>query len=159
MANDEDTQPSHSTAVLPVITPTEVALAELMKEVRGARADISLVSNDLGIVKDRVGIIESWKNDQDARASRNSAGVKNLSATDEHLSTAQAATHALTVATAEKVELLTTSQQLQTEILKRVDRFFDLCDAFRKHPLTKLVAAILVLVLGGYAASKGLTFK
>jgi 23S rRNA pseudoU1915 N3-methylase RlmH len=58
---------------------------------------------------------------------------------------------------AKKVDALLTSQGLQTAILQRVDRFFDLCDRVRQHRLTKLVLALLTLAAAGYATSKGIS--
>lgn len=56
--------------------------AEVNSGLTHLTADVQLVSNDLGIVKDRVAIIEGWKNDQDARAARNSKRVQQVSESD-----------------------------------------------------------------------------
>ena len=55
---------------------------ELTREVKGARSDIALVSNDLGLLKERVVLIEKRVTDGEERAARTSNAVKGQSQTD-----------------------------------------------------------------------------
>jgi len=53
------------TTQLPAVPEWAVELTRLAKttkeEVRGLRADVGLVANDLSLVKERVAIIETWR--------------------------------------------------------------------------------------------------
>lgn len=69
----DEKQPEKPTVELPAVPPWAI---ELTREVRGARADIGLVSNDLGVVKDRLLIVEKWKGEAELRASRTSERVR-----------------------------------------------------------------------------------
>ncbi len=61
-----------------------VELTQAMKSgIAEVRADVALVSNDLGLLKTRVSIMEGLRTEDDMRASKYSGGIKNLSKSDE----------------------------------------------------------------------------
>ncbi len=127
--SEDETLPGTTTAALAVIDPVLVALTKLTLSVERVGADVRLVSNDLGIVKDRLVIVENWKGEQDMRASRTSTGVRNLSLSDlEHaaqLAQERGAREALAkevaaikVDTAAQTEMLVTIRDAVTGVLK-----------------------------------------
>lgn len=124
---------------------THDLLVELTREVRGARADISLVSNDLGIVKDRLVIVETWKNDVDTRANRTSLRVEQASKVDLEQAAALAAEKVAREELAAKVDAL-------LAIGTRLDRL-------TKNPIAKAIATIVGFALVSYAASKGISIR
>lgn len=75
----DDKPQEKATVQLPAVPDWAI---ELTREVKGARADIGLVSNDLGVVKDRLNIVEAWKVEQDARAAKNSMRAQQSSEVD-----------------------------------------------------------------------------
>ncbi len=133
-------------------SPVEIAIAKLSAAVeagfREARVDGALMRNDISNIKDRVGTIESWKNDHDARASRTSLKVQQASehdlAHDAQLSQERTAREAL----ATKVDELDTKQDTQLAILARLDKV-------ASNPLVKTLAAMLATALITWLASHG----
>ena len=120
---------------------THALLVELTKEVRGARADISLVSNDLGIVKDRLVIVETWKNDVDTRANRTSMRVEQASKVDLEQAAALAA---------EKVA--------REELATKVDTLLAIgtrLDKVTSNPMVKVLFGMLLTAAVSYLAGKG----
>ncbi len=164
MSNEDETQPSGrrdpraeppeqpKTTQIPAISPIEVAITQLTRTVesgiRELRADVGLVSNDLSIVKDRVGIIESWKNDQDARASRTSAGVRSLSTTDAAHEAQLAQERAAREALAKEVSDLKATNETQLAILGRLDKV-------ASNPLVKTLGAMLATAVITWLATHG----
>lgn len=150
MIDDRKEPPDQpKTTQLPVVPQWAIELTAAMKDgLRELSADIKLVSNDLSIVKDRVGIIESWKNDQDARAHRASDGVRQLSTTDAAHDAQLAQERMAREELAAKVDSLTQTQATQLAILGRLD-------AIAKNPLAKTVAAMLATALVTWLASHG----
>lgn len=140
---DEDKPPmppQPTTKQLPAMTDRAL-LEDLAREMRGARADIGLVSNDLGIVKDRLVIVENWKGEQDARASKLSGGVRGLSQSE-------AGQNMQIASLSVKVDELSKTNETQLAILARLDKV-------ASNPLVKTVMTILVTVLGTWAAAHG----
>ena len=129
MSAKEDTADTHS------------LLVELTKEVRGARADISLVSNDLGIVKDRLVIVESWKNDVDSRAARTSLRVEQSSKIDLEQAAALAAEK-------EAREALTVKVDTLLAIGTRLDKV-------TSNPTLKVIVGMLLTAFVTWLAGKG----
>jgi len=126
--------------------PTPDWALELTKNITAAlnelKADIGLVSNDLGILKDRVTLLEAFRSEQDARATRASAGVRGLSNTDmAH----EAAIASLTT----KMDALSTTQDVQLAILGRLDKL-------ASNPSVKIILTVAATAIASWAASRGL---
>ncbi len=98
------------TTKLEAVPPWAIELTQAMKSgIAEVRADVALVSNDLGLLKTRVSIMESLRVEDEARVVKLSGGVRGLSNADmghesklanviietEHLKTAIVETHAL----------------------------------------------------------------
>ncbi len=155
-----DTPEQPKTTQLPAVPAWAVDLTTTVKAgIAELRADVALVSNDLGVVKDRVAILESFRNDTEARATRTSAGVRSLSSTnaeqDAQLAQERAAREALAAKTDSveaKVDALTASQSLQMTILTRLD-------AITQQPLVKTLAAMLATAAITWLASRGISIK
>ena len=60
---------------------------------RGLRADIHLVANDVGIVRDRVVILEKWKLESEERTQKHSGGLARASEVDAKHDAAIASLH------------------------------------------------------------------
>jgi ABC-type phosphate/phosphonate transport system ATPase subunit len=141
------------TAKIAAANPLEIAIIELTRSVRSGiaelRVDIGLVSNDLGIVKQRVSIIESLRVEDEARALKLSGGVRGLSQHDAEQSTQLAQEKAAREALATKVDELSASQDVQLAILGRLDKL-------AANPTVKVLLFALGTIATGYLASKGL---
>lgn len=132
-----------------IITSLGSHRAEVTDSFRTLTANIELVSNDLGIVKDRVTILESAKHDADLRQNRVSAGVKSLSSTnaeqDAQLAQERAAREALALELAETkktVEKIEVKTDVQTMMLVKVTSILD-------TPLVKKIGIAAGLLLLG----------
>jgi hypothetical protein len=152
MTPDDRAEPPEQpkTTKLEAVPPWAVELTQAMKEgIAEVRADISLVSNDLGVLKQRVSIIESLRIEDEARAMKLSGGVRGLSNAD--LAQAAQLAHEKTAREALAVEVaaLTKMQETQLAILGRLDKV-------ASNPLVKTVVTILGTALATWAASKGL---
>jgi hypothetical protein len=146
-ADEEVTKPSAppqptTTGRLPAADPILVAIATLTGEVRGARADISLVSNDLSIVKDRVTVLETER-------TKLSGGVRQLSNAD-------LSKDAIISQLSKKVDDLATTvvtidakTDLQTDLLNKLVKLTE-------KPVVKLVATAIGTAILGYLSAKGL---
>jgi hypothetical protein len=123
---------------------------ELTREVKGARADIGLVSSDLSIVKERLTVVEMRVKDGEERAARTSSAVRGASAVDlEHeaqLSQERAARESLAV----EVRALSESQATQLAILSRLDKV-------ASNPLVKTAGAMMLTALVTWLASHGVS--
>ena len=143
--NDE-MPPQPTTKELPAVPQWAAELTILVKRMA---ADIGLVSNDLGILKDRVGILEAAKVETENRASRNSAGVRGLSSAnleqDAQLLQEKTAREDLAV----KVDALDTKTDAQTLILKELLKLTE-------KPVVKLIATALGSAILSWLAAKGL---
>lgn len=165
MSNDEDTQPSVNvvqvsvmpeqpkTKELPAVSGVEVAITHLTRAVelgfREIRQDVALVSHDLGVVKERVGIIETWKNDQDARTTRTSAGVRGLSLTDAEQQAQLGQERAAREDLSRRVDSLDAKQDIQLQLLQRLVKLTE-------KPVVKLVATAIGTAILGYLSARGL---
>ncbi len=151
MSKDMPDQPK--TKEIPAVPEWAIELTRSVKiGIAELRADVALVSNDLGIVKDRVSILESHKNDQDMRATRTSAGVRSLSTTDAEQQAALAQERAAREALATKVDRLTATQEIQLAILGRLDKV-------ASNPTVKVLAGMIATALLTWLASHGGSLK
>ena len=145
--------PQPKTAQLPAADPVQVLLLQMQRSMdagfREMGTDIKLVSNDLGIVKDRLVIVETWKNDQDSRMSRTSARVQQASEMDLAHEARLAAEIVARQELATKLDALTESQAVQLAVLARLDKI-------ATNPHIKLILAVLATAAMSWAASKGL---
>ena len=135
---------------------------ELTKEVKGARADIGLVANDVSIVKDRVAVVESRVLSLEEARKVNSMRAQQSSSIDlEHESKLAAEIVARTELAAkvdalavghselsDKADKLDSKQDMQLAILGRLDKV-------ASNPLVKTVAAMLATALVTWLASHG----
>lgn len=128
---------------------TKAGIAEIRADVADARAetraDVGLVSNDLGLLKTRVSIIESLRVEDEARTVKLSGGVRGLSSSD-------LAHEARIAELGTKVDDLAKTNATQLAILSRLDKV-------ASNPVVKTIVTILVTILGTWAASKGITVK
>lgn len=141
------------TTQLPAVPAWAVELTTTVKAgIAELRADVALVSNDLGVVKDRVAILESFRNDTEARASRTSAGVKNLSTSNAEQDAQLAQERMAREALAEKVDSLTATQATQLSILVRLDKV-------TSNPTVKVLAGMAATALITWLATHGGSLK
>ena len=152
MAIDDRVEPpaEKPTVEIAKVPAWAIELTTAMKTgIAEVRADIGLVSNDLGVLKQRVSIIEGLRNSEEARASKLSGGVRGLSnATLEH--DAQLAAERMARETlAAKVDALTASQELQLAILSRLDKVMS-------NSSVKVILGVLAMAAASWAATKGL---
>ena len=148
------------TTQLPAVPPWAVELMQVSKAnfqelkagqeslARELGADIKLVSNDLGILKDRVGILESARNDGEQRLARTSGGVRQLSTTDAAQAAQLAQARMAREALAEQVAQLTTTQATQLAILTRLDKI-------TTNPTVKVLAGMAATAILTWLASHG----
>lgn len=115
---------------------------ELSKDIRAIRADIAIVSNDLGVVKDRVSILETWRLTQDARADECAERAKAAAlVVDEE----KVAREGLAL----KVAGLERDQKLQLDILSRLD-------TLTSNPRIKAIVGLLVTALITWLSTHGI---
>jgi len=106
------------------------------------RADVALVSNDLGLLKTRVSIMEGLRTEDDLRASKYSGGIKNLSQSDEGQNM-QIASLAV------KVDELAGKTDAQTLILGQLLKLTE-------KPVVKLIATAVGTAILTWLTAKGL---
>ena len=157
----DEKPPEKVTTQLPAVPEWAVELTRTTKDgFRAVRADLELVANDLSLVKERVTIIETWRNDQDQRLNRNSNRVRDLADTTSHVDlTVQAVKSEAIVKQMEQdrkiaethtmVEAVKAETAQQTAILARLDRV-------ASNPLVKTVATAIGTAVLTWLASKGL---
>jgi hypothetical protein len=147
---DPRAEPSEKpTKELPAVPAWAVELTQSVKSgIAELRADVALVSNDLGVVKDRVAILESFRSDQEQRANRTSAGVRSLSTTDAAQEAQLAQERAAREELAAKVDSLAKTNETQLAILGRLD-------AVVKNPLAKTLVAMLATAAITWLAGHG----
>ncbi len=143
--SDEDTQPSASempeqpkTAKIAAADPVLIILHEIKRDVGEARADIALVSNDLGLLKSEVRIIQTWKGDVDARLGNNSMRAKAESLHDVEQDT--------------RLDTLGTKVDTLLAIGERLDKL-------AKNPVAKAIGGLIALAIVSYAAAHGITIN
>lgn len=117
-------------------------VSRLSTDVVRLTGTVDLVSNDLGIVKDRVTILE-------AERTKLSGGVRGLSTSNAEQDAQLAQERAAREALATEVKALTTMQETQLAILGRLDKV-------ASNPVVKTVVTILGTAFATWAASKGL---
>lgn len=142
--------PQPKTVEIAKPSTTEIQLAELLRVVKAGFADVDtrfekmdanveLVTHDLGIVKDRVTLLED-------KARQNSLRAQSASQVDMAHESQLADEIVARKALAEKVDALTSSQATQTAILTRLDKI-------ASNPLVKTVAASLGTAVLTYLAT------
>jgi hypothetical protein len=125
----------------------------LVIDVTRLTANVELVSSDLGIVKDRVAILESRRNDDDARANRNSARVRQVSESDLEQQAQLAQEKAAREALASEVSGLKETNAKQLVILDRLEGF---ATKFAASPVVRRIGyAAGVLILSLLTAATG----
>jgi hypothetical protein len=141
MSEEEVTKPSPppqpTTKAIPAADPVLIAIATLTTEVRGARVDISLVSNDLSIVKDRVTVLETER-------SKLSGGVRQLSNADM-------SKDALISELSKKIDDVATETNAQTLVLHAIS---DNAAKFVASPRVKIAGGILFGLLAKWLADR-----
>ena len=125
---------------------------ELTREVRGARADIGLVANDVSIVKDRVAVVESRVLSLEDARKNNSLRAAGASQMDLEHEAKIAAEIVARQELASKVDALTATQALQLAILGRLDKV-------TSNPTVKVIAGMLATALVTWLASHGGSLK
>lgn len=164
MPTPPDMPPQPKTVELPQMTDRA-----LLEELRGMvkegfvelRANLELVATDVTIVKQRVGVLEQWRLDTEARQTKHSGGFQRLSETD--------AKHDAAIGTlvADVAELKTSHAELakaseeQTKMLRAVKE--EVVDGvkgfFSKHPqVTASLVTLIVTAIGAataWIAAKG----
>lgn len=157
MAHDPRVDPPDAkpTKQLPAMTDRAL-LEDLAREVRAtrsevtqSRADIQLVSNDLGILKQRVSIIEGLRTEDALRAAKLSGGVRGLSQSDAGQKLEIASLSVKVDDLAKSQEVLTKSQDVQLAILTRLDKL-------ASNPSIKIILTVAATAAASWAASKGL---
>ncbi len=134
---DDETLPGVPTVSIPKADPVLIALTKLAQSVDRVGADVRIVSNDLGVVKDRLVIVEHWKGEQDMRASRTSAGVRSLSTTDAEQAAQLVHERTAREALAKAVETLKADTEAQTVMLTTIK---DAVTGVLRNPMTVRIA-------------------
>jgi hypothetical protein len=120
-----------------------VAMAEKMENgFRGLRADVSMVSNDVGLLRDRVVILERHKVDSEERGARASSGVRQLSETDAK----HDAAIAMVITKVDRIETALTKNSADTSAIKKA-----IDDFVRKNP--KAISSLIWGVIGVIGAA------
>ncbi len=152
MSDDPRVEPPEQpkTKEIAAVPPWAIELTRAMKDgIAEVRADISLVSNDVGLLKQRVSIIESLRVEDEARAVKLSGGVRGLSNSDLEHASQLAQERAARESLAVKVDSLTSTQETQLAILSRLDRV-------ASNPLVKTLAAMFATAVLTWLASHGI---
>lgn len=129
--------------------------AEVNSGLTHLTADVQLVSNDLGIVKDRVAIIEGWKNDQDARAARNSKRVQQVSESDLAQQAQIADVITWRKGVDEKLSAVPTKADLESTTLAQTTALLARFDELKKKPVVRYALAVAGTAITTWLASKG----
>lgn len=157
MAEDKRVDPPEQPKTKELPAMTERALLEDLRGVvkegfRLTNANLEVVSNDLGVVKDRVTILETER-------ARFSGGVKSLSTAnaeqDAQLAQERAAREALAADVAVvKGDMASVKRdtEMQTAILVRLDNI-------ARNPLVKTLGAMLATALVTWLAAHGINIK
>lgn len=151
MPTDPRKEPeSNDTVAMPKVPDWAIEMTRAMKEgFKTTNANIELVSTDLGVVKDRLVIVESWKSEQDLRASKLSGGVKNLSQSDE-------GQNMQISSLAVKVDALSVDHaKLQKETAKQTAMLSTITDLLDKPLVKTLGKALAGLAIAACAAGTG----
>lgn len=119
--------------------------------------NLALLSNETVKIRERVAIIEEWRNQADARLTRQSTGVRGLSSTDlaheAQIFHERDAREKLSLQTSEiatQVATLSKTNEVQLAILSRLD-------AITSNPLAKTLFAMIATAVMTWLASKGIS--
>lgn len=148
------TQPSmpesKKTTQLAPVPQWAVELTQAMKEgFKLTNANIEIVSNDVGVLKDRVAIIESWKNDSESRMTRTSGRVQQASQVDLEQAAQLAQERAAREALASEVAAIKAETSTQTLLLSQLLKLTE-------KPVVKLVLTAVGSAVLSWAAAKGI---
>ncbi|HVG83521.1 MAG TPA: hypothetical protein VM820_03350 [Vicinamibacterales bacterium] len=138
-----------------------IAMSEKMESgFRGLRADVSMVANDVGLLRDRVVVLERAKLESDERASKNSHRVQltseNDMAQDAKIATLFTDVAGLKTDMAAVKENQVTAAQERAETAAMVKEIKDSVTGFFKNPKVKFVGQLLFVLATGYAAARGI---
>lgn len=150
----DDKPQEKPTVQLEQVPPWAVKMTERMiAEFKATNANIDVVSNDLGILKQRVSIIEGLRTEDALRASKYSGGIKGLSQSDEgqnmQIASLSVKLDELAVKTATKDEVSTLLSSQTTAILARFDTVV-------KSPRVQMLITFVLTAIGTWLASKGI---
>jgi len=123
--------------------------SEMQTAFKNLSANVELVSNDIGVVKERITILESWRSDQDVRITRASDGLRQASQADMAQEALLAEERTAREALAKQVETLSATNETQLAILSRLDKI-------ASNPTIKIIATVAATALTTWAASKGM---
>lgn len=149
MSNDDDTQPSHNTAVIPTVSAEMVAIAELGRSLHGRLdaqdATLESVKNEGQRTGMRMTRVEMRLDDVETRLTRNSGRVKEVSEQD----LAQDAQ-------------LAQERAAREELAGKVDKLLAIgerLDKLAQKPAVKAIGALITIAIITYAAAHGVTIK
>lgn len=156
---EEQTPDSSMQATGPDVKPTvkldqmpewAASIARAMREsFRMVNANLEVMTNELSVVRERLVVVEMWKNEQDLRASKMSGGVRALSQTDlaheAMLAQEKVARETLAAEVAELKKETTRQTLLLAELLKLTEK-----------PVVKLIAGAVGTAFLSWLATKGL---
>lgn len=145
MSKDDDGMPPQpATKRIEAVPPWAIEMTVSMKEgFRVTNANIEVVANDLGVVKDRVSILETER-------AKFSGGIRGLSTSNAEQDAQLAQERAARENVAKEVRDLKESQAVQLAILARLDRV-------ASNPTVKVLLFLAGTAATGYLASKGMS--
>lgn len=123
--------------------------ADLMVVVRRLEANDQIIISSVDNIRERVNAHDARFAEMDARAAKNSGGVRQLSQSDAGQDMQIASLSTKVDGVVAEVDGLKMSQQLQIDILTRID-------AVIKNPLVKTMAAMLATALVTWLATHGI---
>ncbi len=136
--------PQPATKRIEAVPPWAIEMTVSMKEgFRVTNANIEVVANDLGVVKDRVSILETER-------AKFSGGIRGLSTSNAEQDAQLAQERAARENVAKEVRDLKESQAVQLAILARLDRV-------ASNPTVKVLLFLAGTAATGYLASKGMS--
>lgn len=126
MSDGPDNKPTKELPAVPdwaieLTKSVKSGLTKIEADLTGLRADVSLVSNDVANLRDRVILVEGRQNKVDERLDTGSIRAKAISKLDEEQSAALAAEKLAREALAAKVDTIETKTDAQTQVLHRID--------------------------------------
>lgn len=142
--------PEKPTIKMDIVPDWAIKLTDTLRELgREVRADISLVSNDLGVLKQRVSIMEGLRSSDEARLQNNSIRAKQASVVDLAHEAQLAQERMSREALAVKVEALDGKQDAQLALLQQLVKLTE-------KPVVKLVFTAIGTAILGYLSARGL---
>ncbi len=149
MPSDDRVDPPEQpkTTQIAAVPQWAVELTQAMKSgIAEVRADVALVSNDLGLLKTRVSIMEGLRTEDDMRASKYSGGIKSLSTSNAEQDAQLAQERMAREALAAKVDKLDEVLQAQSDFMGIGKRGAEwLASKEGRTAMAQLGAAIVVL--------------